>query len=90
MASGTPGGVPPWLVPWLLGLLCDQVATRIRPYRLWIRSLFSDELEIALPNIPPVHGPAVEELRRGHHAVALEHDAVLHNEADVAEGVDVL
>ena len=40
-------------------------------------------LHSRLPDIPAVHGPAVEELLGRHDPVLLEHDAVLHHEPDV-------
>src|SRR5690349_10044481 len=42
-----------------------------------------------LPEPPAVHWTAVEKFLGCHDAVALKHDAILHHERNVAEGVDV-
>src|SRR6185503_6926101 len=73
----------------MLLLLCNPARERARD----LRGVYnvggrggSDSSALA----PALDGARVEERGRGHDTVALEDEAVLHDEADVAQGVDVL
>src|SRR5260221_11058312 len=85
--SGTDGGQESWRLQEISDLRFKILRVPVSfPFSLFCFKFQS--LSSAYP--PAVHRPSVEEQRRRHHAVLLEHLTVLHPELDVAQRVDVV